>query len=604
MPQYCSGCGVKLQQQDVDAPGYFQLPKRFLEQLQQAAAGAQQAPPNTAEVADDSLSDSTGQAELAEAAATPQPDSGRRQDSNENSAVDEPAALRDNSLEAAAARLAERIVQSNATATASGGSVGGSSSSAGGSGDRRKQQADEWEVFNDLAADWGEEAGGSGKRGSRKLQGGPPEQLPEAAAAAAAESAAGVPVLCARCHSLTHHGAVKSKAAEAQMPAFDLGRRVGRKIAATPHRRAVVLCVVDAADFDGSLPRAALSAIVPRGTWEAAQSAGPAGQPQYLDGGFRLVLVANKADLLPSQISRPRLEQWVRTRAKQGGFPRLSAVHLVSSVKGTGVSALLQTLRAAAGAKGDVWVVGAQNAGKSSLINAMRQAVGLSRGRNITTAALPGTTLGMLKVEGLMPARCGMFDTPGMPHSHQLAAKLDPEEVRMLLPRKTLKPRTFRIAPGQTVLLGGVARFDVLSAPAATIYLTLWASADIVTHFGKTEAATEKQAQHAGSRLTPPLGDAKRMKRLPQLVPTNVAVSCTSFRASGTDVAVAGLGWVGVAAAGDVQLRVWALDGVAITTRDAMVPDLAAELERPGFSNVGGGGTAPPKQRGGGGRKK
>ena len=49
------------------------------------------------------------------------------------------------------------------------------------------------------------------------------------------------------------------------MPAFDLGRKVGRKIAATPHRRAVVLCVVDVADFDGSLPRAALSAIVPRG---------------------------------------------------------------------------------------------------------------------------------------------------------------------------------------------------------------------------------------------------------------------------------------------------------------------------------------------------
>lgn len=35
-----------------------------------------------------------------------------------------------------------------------------------------------------------------------------------------------------------------------------------------------------------------------------------------------------------------------------------------------------------------------QNAGKSSLINAMRQAVGLGRDRNITTASLPGTTLG------------------------------------------------------------------------------------------------------------------------------------------------------------------------------------------------------------------
>lgn len=54
------------------------------------------------------------------------------------------------------------------------------------------------------------------------------------------------------------------------------------------------------------------------------------------------------------------LQQWVRLRAKQGGFPRLSAVHLVSSVKGTGVQKLLQDLRGAAGAKGNVWVVGAQ----------------------------------------------------------------------------------------------------------------------------------------------------------------------------------------------------------------------------------------------------
>jgi hypothetical protein len=53
-------------------------------------------------------------------------------------------------------------------------------------------------------------------------------------------------------------------------------------------------------------------------------------------------------------------QQWVRARAKQGGFPRLSALHLVSSVRGTGVGALLQDLRAAAGAKGDVWVIGAQ----------------------------------------------------------------------------------------------------------------------------------------------------------------------------------------------------------------------------------------------------
>jgi hypothetical protein len=51
---------------------------------------------------------------------------------------------------------------------------------------------------------------------------------------------------------------VKSAAAESQLPEFDLGKKVGRKIALQKDRRAVVLLVVDASDFDGSLPREAL----------------------------------------------------------------------------------------------------------------------------------------------------------------------------------------------------------------------------------------------------------------------------------------------------------------------------------------------------------
>ncbi len=40
---------------------------------------------------------------------------------------------------------------------------------------------------------------------------------------------------------------------------------------------------------------------------------------------------------------------------------------------------------------------------------------------------------GMLKVPGLMPPRCKMFDTPGVPHAHQLSSRLDPEEVSAVL---------------------------------------------------------------------------------------------------------------------------------------------------------------------------
>ena len=54
---------------------------------------------------------------------------------------------------------------------------------------------------------------------------------------------------------------MKNARAEADLPQFDLGQKVGRKIGLQRSRRAVVLCVVDAADFDGSLPRTALQAL-------------------------------------------------------------------------------------------------------------------------------------------------------------------------------------------------------------------------------------------------------------------------------------------------------------------------------------------------------
>ena len=41
-----------------------------------------------------------------------------------------------------------------------------------------------------------------------------------------------------------------------------------------------------------------------------------------------------------------------------------------------------------------------------------------------------GTTLSVLRVDGLMGQGCRMFDSPGVPHSHQLTALLTLPEVK------------------------------------------------------------------------------------------------------------------------------------------------------------------------------
>ena len=65
-------------------------------------------------------------------------------------------------------------------------------------------------------------------------------------------------------------------------------------------------------------------------------------------------------------------------------------------------------------------------------------------------------------------------------------------QVKMLLPKKKLKPRTFRAAVGQTVFIGGLVRIDVVESPGATLYITVWASDELICHFGRTQAADDR----------------------------------------------------------------------------------------------------------------
>jgi ribosome biogenesis GTPase A len=78
------------------------------------------------------------------------------------------------------------------------------------------------------------------------------------------------------------------------------------------------------------------------------------------------------------------------------------------------------------GEDSSLWVVGAQNAGKSSLLNALKRVAGsLEATAVLTTAALPGTTLGTTPVYGLpLLGKSTCFDTPGIPHSHQYTSQL------------------------------------------------------------------------------------------------------------------------------------------------------------------------------------
>ncbi|KAH6810657.1 P-loop containing nucleoside triphosphate hydrolases superfamily protein [Perilla frutescens var. frutescens] len=391
------------------------------------------------------------------------------------------------------------------------------------------------------------------------------------------EAASQKPIVCSRCHSLRHYQKVKEPGVENLLPDFDFDHTVGRRLMSTSGARTVVLLVVDAADFDGSFPRKVVD-LVYKTIDENARS-----WKEGKSGNIpRVVLAVTKIDLLPSSISPTRLEHWVRARAREGGAGKLSSVHLVSAVRDWGVRTLVDDVVNFAGPRGHVWAVGAQNAGKSTLINAIGKCVGM-KVTHVTEASVPGTTLGIVRMEGVLPGKAKLFDTPGLLHPHQISTRLTQEEQKLTRIDKELKPRTYRIKAGHSVHIGGLFRLDVEESSADSVYVTVWASSLIPLHMGKTQKACTMLDEHFGSQLQPPIGEG-RVQKLERWVKNEIRVSGETWDSSSVDIAAAGLGWFAVGLKGEALLAIWTYDGVEVTARNALLLQRAKNFEVAGFT--------------------
>ena len=198
-------------------------------------------------------------------------------------------------------------------------------------------------------------------------------------------------------------------------------------------KKAVILVLVDLFDFSGS--------VLP--------------ELDEIAGENPVILAANKADLLPSEMGQNRAENWVRRELEYMDVKSIAniggAVRLVSCKTGFGITAMMEKAKSLAeDMECDIYVVGAANAGKSTLVNYLLDESGPAKklrygGKkragnsnkwkgSVTTSPLPGTTLKFIKIE-LGGGKC-IYDTPGLLVPGCLTERLTPEELKMVVPKK------------------------------------------------------------------------------------------------------------------------------------------------------------------------
>ena len=249
------------------------------------------------------------------------------------------------------------------------------------------------------------------------------------------ESLADKKTICKRCHGLQNSGKVDASLRPGWTDEPTLSQEKFRELLRPiSEKPAVVIALIDLFDFGGSVLR----------------------ELDGIAGENPVILAANKADLMPSQMGKNRIENWVRRELEYMGVESLAniggAVRLVSCKTGDGIPSMMDKAKELADkVGGDIYIVGAANAGKSTLINYILsrnnkddKPINLPKklragNRNklkgaLTTSPLPGTTLKFIKID--LGDGQYLYDTPGLLVPGTITQLLTPEELKVVCPKK------------------------------------------------------------------------------------------------------------------------------------------------------------------------
>ncbi|MCI1985791.1 MAG: ribosome biogenesis GTPase YqeH [Lactobacillus sp.] len=329
---------------------------------------------------------------------------------------------------------------------------------------------------------------------------------------------------CQRCFRLRHYNEVQ----DVELTDDDFLRL----LTALGDSDALIVNVVDIFDFNGS--------VIP-------------GLHRFV-GDNPVILVGNKADVLPKSVNPRKLTNWLTQAAHAQGL-RPVATLLTSAKKGQRVDALLELIEKYRNGR-DVYVVGVTNTGKSTLINQIiRQLTGVRE--LITTSRFPGTTLDRIEIP--LDDGQSLIDTPGIIHHGQMAHYVDKRDLNLVAPTKPIRPKVYQLNPRQTIFLAGLARFDFVRGQRSGF--TIYADNQLLLHRTKLENADAFYAKHVGALLQPPR--AEQLADFPALERFEFTPKVKS------DLVFAGLGWIVVPAGQTVAG--YAPKGVDVLLRQALV---------------------------------
>ena len=194
-----------------------------------------------------------------------------------------------------------------------------------------------------------------------------------------------------------------------------------------------------------------------------------------------VIAVANKVDLMPLKSDERQLKEYVSHRLRVAKL-NVKDVILTSSNTGYNIDKLRELIAETRNHR-DVYFLGSQNSGKSSLISEIIKNFNNTTGRMIVTYTFPETSLRGFRIP--TGTKNYIYEVPGFPINNSLINILDKPISTYIIPKKPVENRKVTISEKVSLAIGGICFVELTDGEKTVLNCYFSSKIDVKTKRGE-----------------------------------------------------------------------------------------------------------------------
>lgn len=278
---------------------------------------------------------------------------------------------------------------------------------------------------------------------------------------------------------------------------------------------------------------------------------------------MNVIVIANKFDLLPSNTNKEKIRLYVTNLFRAKGFTHIkeSDVFITNAFDDETIKEIMTVIYQRKNKK-DVFLIGPSLSGKSTLVSSfLRNFKNLTEG-NIVTQPYSHTNLSVIQIP--LNKSTAIYDTPGLGIENSILYNVDKSTFKEIYLTKPVKPREYIMLTNQSLFIGGLTIFEIISSEDKRINVTCYFndSLQIKRNFVKTKNIDETFVKLITKKLLKP--SMNKINSIKDLDVYDICLNKTQ------DIGILGLGWINVKT-NNAKIRIYVPKGISIFVNDPKV---------------------------------